>query len=128
MIQENQIFFSDEKFCFVSFESLIFSLKFLVYKYKKDSDVTFGDKLAKLSLHSIKKKSSRIKERFSVNFGFIDQTRDQNFNREETRYRKVEKSVAVFVRDVQIYIEEVQVTDVLNHFMNKSFFCLLNFV
>lgn len=86
---------------------LLFST--VVYKYKKDSDVSLGDKLAKLSLHSIKKKSSRIKERFSVNLGFIDQTRDQNFEREETRYRQLEKSVRLFLRNVQIYMEEVQV-------------------
>jgi len=90
----------------------LFSLA-LVYKYKKDSDVTFSDKLAKLSLHSIKKKSSRIKERFSANLGFIDQTQDQEFNKEENRYRQFEKSVRVFIRNVQIYLEEVQVSSYL---------------
>ncbi|KAH3885546.1 hypothetical protein DPMN_009541, partial [Dreissena polymorpha] len=82
--------------------------KDLVYKYKKETDVSLGDKLSKLSLHSIKKKSSRIKERFSVNLGFIDQTRDTLFEREETRYRHLEKSVRVFLRDMQSYVEEVQ--------------------
>ena len=37
-----------------------------MFKYKKDTDVSLGDKLSKLSLHSIKKKSSRIKVREHV--------------------------------------------------------------
>ncbi|KAL4224790.1 hypothetical protein ACF0H5_015486 [Mactra antiquata] len=82
--------------------------KDLVYKYKKDTDVSLGDKLSKLSLHSIKKKSSRIKERFSANLGFIDQTRDSNFDKEETRYRHLEKSVRVFIKDIQLYLDDVQ--------------------
>ncbi|XP_045175182.2 dynamin-binding protein-like isoform X2 [Mercenaria mercenaria] len=82
--------------------------KDLVYKYKKDTDASLGDKLSKLSLHSIKKKSSRIKERFSANLGFIEQTRDPNFDKEETRYRHLEKTVRVFIRDVQSYLEEVE--------------------
>ena len=81
-----------------------------VFKYKKDTDASLGDKLSKLSLHSIKKKSSRIRERFSVNLGFIDQTRDENFDKEETRYRSLEKVVRVFVKDVQMYIDQVTVS------------------
>ncbi|KAL5007497.1 hypothetical protein ScPMuIL_016303 [Solemya velum] len=41
----------------------------VVYKYKKESDTTFGDKLARLSLHSLRKKSSRLRERLSTNLG-----------------------------------------------------------
>ena len=40
-----------------------------VYKYKKSTDQTFGDKISKLTLHSIKKKSSRMKGRLSTNLG-----------------------------------------------------------
>lgn len=40
-----------------------------VYKYKKDSDETFSMKIAKLNLHSIKKKSSRMRGRLSTNLG-----------------------------------------------------------
>ncbi|XP_060600794.1 dynamin-binding protein-like isoform X2 [Ruditapes philippinarum] len=82
--------------------------KDLVYKYKKDTDVSLGEKFSKLSLHSIKKKSSRIKERFSANLGFIEQTRDAEFDKEESRYRHLEKTVRVFIKDVQLYLEEVQ--------------------
>ncbi|WAR03204.1 DNMBP-like protein [Mya arenaria] len=76
-----------------------------INEYKRRKDL---DKLSKLSLHSIKKKSSRIKERFSANMGFIDQTRDAVFDQVEGRYRHLEKTARLFVRDVQAYIEEVQ--------------------
>ena len=90
---------------------VVTSLIFLpVYKYKKDTDASLGDKLSKLSLHSIRKKSSRIRERFSVNLGFFDQTRDENFDKEETRYRSLEKIVRVFVKDVQVYIDQIIVS------------------
>ena len=81
-----------------------------MYKYKKETDASLGDKLSKLSLHSIKKKSSRIKERFSVNLGFIDQMRDEIFDKEESRYRSLEKVVRVFVKDVQTYMDQVMVS------------------
>ena len=84
---------------------------FAVYKYKKETDVSLGDKLSKLSLHSLKKKSSRMKERFSANLRFIDQTRDPQFEKEETKYRHLEKTVKLFVRDVQNYIEELRVSN-----------------
>ena len=45
-----------------------------------------------------------------MNLGFIDQTRDENFDKEETRYRNLEKIVRVFVKDVQIYMDQVVVS------------------
>ena len=41
---------------------------------------------------------------------FIDQTRDENFDKEETRYRSLEKVVRVFVKNVQMYIDQVTVS------------------
>ncbi|KAL3842358.1 hypothetical protein ACJMK2_020381 [Sinanodonta woodiana] len=82
--------------------------KDLVFKYKKESDVSLGDKLAKLSLHSIKKKSNRFRERFSANLGIVDQTRDENFEKEESKFRALEKTVKIFIKDVQAYIDQVQ--------------------
>lgn len=42
-----------------------------MFKYKKVSDESFGDKLAKLSFHTIKKKGSRFKGRISTNLGLL---------------------------------------------------------
>ncbi|KAK3591896.1 hypothetical protein CHS0354_005105 [Potamilus streckersoni] len=82
--------------------------KDLVFKYKKESDASLGDKLAKLSLHSIKKKSNRFRERFSANLGIVDQTRDENFEKVESKIRALEKTVKIFIKDVQAYIDQVQ--------------------
>ncbi|OWF54976.1 dynamin-binding protein-like [Mizuhopecten yessoensis] len=82
--------------------------KDLVYKYKKITDETLGDKLAKLSLHSLKKKGSRFKGRLSTSIGLSPQTKDETFDKEESRFRLLEKIVRIFVRDIQVYMEQVQ--------------------
>ncbi|XP_060066478.1 dynamin-binding protein-like [Ylistrum balloti] len=82
--------------------------KDLVYKYKKVTDETLGDKLAKLSLHSLRKKGSRFKGRLSTSIGLSPQTKDDAFDKEESRFRLLEKTVKIFVRDIQVYMEQVQ--------------------
>ncbi|KAK0068512.1 dynamin-binding protein, partial [Biomphalaria pfeifferi] len=79
--------------------------KDLVYKYKKSSDQTFSDKISKLNLHSIKKKSSRIKGRLSTNFGIALSMRDENFELEEAKFRNLEKAVKIFLRSVMQFLE-----------------------
>lgn len=44
-------------------------LSFQVFKYKKETEEKFGDKIAKLNLHSLKKKSTRLRARLSTNLG-----------------------------------------------------------
>ncbi|KAH9495019.1 hypothetical protein Btru_018446 [Bulinus truncatus] len=82
--------------------------KDLVYKYKKSSDQTFSDKISKLNLHSIKKKSSRIRGRLSTNFGIALQMRDEIFELEETKFRNLEKAVKIFLRSVMQFLEHSQ--------------------
>ncbi|GFO19681.1 dynamin-binding protein-like [Plakobranchus ocellatus] len=82
--------------------------KDLVYKYKKSSDQTFSDKISKLNLHSIKKKSSRMKGRLSTNLGIGLQTRDEAFEREEVKFRSLEKAVKIFHRSVVQYLNDSQ--------------------
>ncbi|KAH9495018.1 hypothetical protein Btru_018443 [Bulinus truncatus] len=79
-----------------------------VYKYKKSSDQTFSDKISKLNLHSIKKKSSRIRGRLSTNFGIALQMRDEIFELEETKFRNLEKAVKIFLRSVMQFLEHSQ--------------------
>jgi len=50
-----------------------------VYKYKKETDQTLGDKLAKLNLHSLKKKGSRFKGRLSTTIGLAPQVEYYDF-------------------------------------------------
>ncbi|CAL1529614.1 unnamed protein product, partial [Lymnaea stagnalis] len=80
--------------------------KDLVYKYKKFSDQTFSDKISKLNLHSIKKKSSRIRGRLSTNFGIALQMRDETFEREEAKFRNLEKAVKIFLRSILQFLDQ----------------------
>ncbi|XP_071100448.1 dynamin-binding protein-like isoform X2 [Haliotis cracherodii] len=82
--------------------------KDLVFKYKKDSDQRFSEKIAKFNFHSIRKKSSRMRGRLSTNLGLGLQTRDENFEREEVRFRHIEKAVRVFQKNVSMYMDHMQ--------------------
>ncbi|XP_046555696.1 LOW QUALITY PROTEIN: dynamin-binding protein-like [Haliotis rubra] len=82
--------------------------KDLVFKYKKDSDQRFSEKIAKFNFHSIRKKSSRMRGRLSTNLGLGLQTRDENFEREEVRFRHIEKAIRVFQKNVSMYMEHMQ--------------------
>ncbi|XP_067655097.1 dynamin-binding protein-like [Haliotis asinina] len=82
--------------------------KDLVFKYKKDSDQRFSEKIAKFNFHSIRKKSSRMRGRLSTNLGLGLQTRDENFEREEVRFRHIEKAVRVFQKNVSTYMDLMQ--------------------
>ncbi|BFZ16161.1 hypothetical protein BsWGS_19199 [Bradybaena similaris] len=84
--------------------------KDLVYKYKKLTDETFSDKISKLSLHSIKKKSTRMRGRLSNNFGIGLQMKDEAFDKEEAKFRTLEKAVKVFLDSVQQYLDHSQET------------------
>ncbi|XP_029637819.1 dynamin-binding protein isoform X2 [Octopus sinensis] len=81
--------------------------KDLVFKYKKDSDETFSEKIAKLSLHSIKKKSTRMKGRLSSNLGISLQTKDEEFEKIEYQFRSIEKVIKVFLRDIEAYLKQL---------------------
>ncbi|GFR63555.1 dynamin-binding protein-like [Elysia marginata] len=102
--------------------------KDLVYKYKKSSDQSFSDKISKLNLHSIKKKSSRMKGRLSTNLGIGLQTRDEAFEQEEIKFRNLEKAVRIFQRSVVQYLNDSQeqmrcrelfVEDVVEFYIDK---------
>lgn len=81
--------------------------KDLVFKYKKDSDETIGEKFAKLNFHSIKKKSTRMKGRLSNNLGISLQTKDEQFEKIEIQFRSIEKVIKVFLRDVDTYLKQL---------------------
>ncbi|CAG5133338.1 unnamed protein product [Candidula unifasciata] len=84
--------------------------KDLVYKYKKLTDQTFSDKISKLNMHSIRKKSSRIRGRLSTNFGIALQMRDEHFEKEEAKFRHLERAVKVFLRGVIQFLDQSQET------------------
>ncbi|XP_052067462.1 dynamin-binding protein-like isoform X1 [Mytilus californianus] len=82
--------------------------KDLVFKYKRETDQSLGDMLGKLTLHTLKKKGSRFKGRLSTNLGISPQTKDEEFDKEEIKFREMEKTVKIFTKDVQTYIDNLQ--------------------
>ncbi|XP_077978836.1 uncharacterized protein LOC144434256 [Glandiceps talaboti] len=103
--------------------------KDLVLKYRKSDSDTISNKLGKLNLHSIKKKSQRMNQRFSQVTGFGSQTIDENFIEEERRFRDLEKTIKIFVKDVNSYLEKLQEStssqatvaeDIADYYANQS--------
>ncbi|XP_063400235.1 dynamin-binding protein-like [Mytilus trossulus] len=82
--------------------------KDLVFKYKRETDQSLGDMLGKLTLHTLKKKGSRFKGRLSTNLGISPQTKDEDFDKEEIKFREMEKTVKIFTKDVQTYMDSLQ--------------------
>ncbi|XP_013387330.1 dynamin-binding protein [Lingula anatina] len=82
--------------------------KDLVYKYRKEADSKLSDKISRLSIHSIMKKSNRLSMKLTSNLGLSSQTKDQQFNKEEIRFRNLEKAIKLFVRNVGQYIDQIQ--------------------
>ncbi|XP_041365294.1 LOW QUALITY PROTEIN: dynamin-binding protein-like [Gigantopelta aegis] len=82
--------------------------KDLVFKYKKDTDQTFSDKISKLNLHSLRKKSGRIRGRLSTNLGISLVNRDENFEREEVKFRHLEKAIRIHLKNIITYMEQFQ--------------------
>lgn len=37
------------------------------------------------------------------------QTKDEDFDKEETKFREIEKTVKIFTKDVQTYMDQLQV-------------------
>ncbi|XP_036887806.1 rho guanine nucleotide exchange factor 38 [Sturnira hondurensis] len=83
--------------------------KDLVLKYKKnDEDETFKDKLSKLNIHSISKKSKRMTNYLKILTRGESQVKDNTFNREEKLFRSLEKTVRHCVKNISFCLQHVQ--------------------
>ncbi|XP_070565083.1 rho guanine nucleotide exchange factor 38-like isoform X2 [Ptychodera flava] len=103
--------------------------KDLVLKYRKSDSDTISNKLGKLNLHSIRKKSQRMNQRFSQVTGLVTQTIDEEFVEEERKFRDLEKTIKIFVKDVNSYLEKLQeatseqavlAEDIADYYANQS--------
>uniref|UniRef100_A0A8D0V4Y3 Rho guanine nucleotide exchange factor 38 n=1 Tax=Sus scrofa TaxID=9823 RepID=A0A8D0V4Y3_PIG len=83
--------------------------KDLVLKYKKnDEDESLKDKLSKLNIHSISKKSKRVTNHLKILTRGESQVKDSTFNREEKLFRSLEKTVRHCVRNISFCLQHVQ--------------------
>jgi len=83
--------------------------KEIVSKYqRRDKDEALTNKLYRLNLHTMRKKSARISMRLSSAFGLSSHTVDEKFNFEEQRFRAMEKFLRLFVRNAHVCMEALK--------------------
>ncbi|XP_047574092.1 rho guanine nucleotide exchange factor 38 isoform X1 [Lutra lutra] len=83
--------------------------KDLVLKYKRnDEDESLKDKLSKLNIHSISKKSKRVTNHLKILTRGEPQVKDNTFNREEKLFRSLEKTVRHCVKNIALCHQHIQ--------------------
>ncbi|DAA28906.1 TPA: rho guanine nucleotide exchange factor 9-like [Bos taurus] len=83
--------------------------KDLVLKYKKnDEEESLKDKLSKLNIHSISKKSKRVTNHLKILTRGESQVKDNTFNREEKLFRSLEKTVRHCVKNISSCLQHIQ--------------------
>ncbi|KAM9425146.1 LOW QUALITY PROTEIN: dynamin-binding protein [Pholidichthys leucotaenia] len=82
--------------------------KDLVMKYRKGDEDTFIDKISKLSMHSIIKKSNRVSSHLKHLTGISPQIKDEAFDEAEKRFRLQERLIKSFIRDISLYLQHIR--------------------
>nr|XP_057917597.1 dynamin-binding protein isoform X4 [Doryrhamphus excisus] len=82
--------------------------KDLVVKYRKGDEDTFIDKISKLSMHSIIKKSNRVSSHLKHLTGISPQIKDEAFDDAEKRFRLQERLIKSFIRDISLYLQHIR--------------------
>ncbi|XP_060042298.1 rho guanine nucleotide exchange factor 38 isoform X2 [Erinaceus europaeus] len=83
--------------------------KDLVLKYKKsDEEESLKEKLSKLNIHSISKKSKRVTNHLKILTRGESQVKDSTFDREEKIFRSVEKMVRCCLRSTALCLQHMQ--------------------
>ncbi|XP_053548505.1 dynamin-binding protein isoform X1 [Bombina bombina] len=82
--------------------------KDLVVKYRKSDDDSLIDKISKLNIHSIIKKSNRVSSHLKHLTGFAPQIKDEVFEETEKNFRMQERLIKSFIRDLSVYLQHVR--------------------
>ncbi|XP_065118971.1 dynamin-binding protein isoform X1 [Paramisgurnus dabryanus] len=82
--------------------------KDLVVKYRKGDEDRLIDKISKLSMHSIIKKSNRVSSHLKHLTGFSPQIKDEAFDEAEKRFRLQERLIKSFIRDISLYLQHIR--------------------
>ncbi|KAG7282340.1 hypothetical protein CRUP_002728 [Coryphaenoides rupestris] len=83
--------------------------KDLVLKYRKGDEDSLIDKISKLSMHSIIKKSNRVSSHIKHLTGISPQIKDEEFDEAEKRFRLQERLIKSFIRDISLYLQHIRV-------------------
>ncbi|KAL1264568.1 hypothetical protein QQF64_004923 [Cirrhinus molitorella] len=82
--------------------------KDLVVKYRKGDEDRLIDKISKLSMHSIIKKSNRVSSHLKHLTGISLQIKDEAFDEAEKRFRLQERLIKSFIRDISLYLQHIR--------------------
>ncbi|XP_069095788.1 dynamin-binding protein isoform X2 [Pleurodeles waltl] len=82
--------------------------KDLVLKYRKGDEDTLIDKISKLNIHSIIKKSNRVSSHLKHLTGLAPQIKDEAFEETEKNFRMQERLIKSFIRDLSLYLQHVR--------------------
>ncbi|XP_064177299.1 dynamin-binding protein isoform X2 [Anguilla rostrata] len=82
--------------------------KDLVVKYRKADEDTLIEKISKLSMHSIIKKSNRVSSHLKQLTGISPQIKDEAFDEAEKLFRLQEKLIKSFIRDISLYLQHIR--------------------
>ncbi|KAJ8264741.1 hypothetical protein GJAV_G00153450 [Gymnothorax javanicus] len=82
--------------------------KDLVVKYRKGDEDTLIDKISKLSMHSIIKKSNRVSSHLKHLTGISPQIKDEAFDEAEKLFRLQERLIKSFIRDISLYLQHIR--------------------
>lgn len=82
--------------------------KDLVVKYRKVDEDRLIDKISKLSMHSIIKKSNRVSSHLKHLTGISPQIKDEAFDEAEKRFRLQERLIKSFIRNISLYLQHIR--------------------
>ncbi|NWY57859.1 DNMBP protein, partial [Chionis minor] len=82
--------------------------KDLVLKYRKGDEDSIMEKISKLNIHSIIKKSNRVSSHLKHLTGFAPQLKDEAFEETEKNFRMQERLIKSFIRDLSLYLQHVR--------------------
>ncbi|KAM4716352.1 dynamin-binding protein isoform 4-T4 [Anableps anableps] len=95
--------------------------KDLVVKYRKGDEDSFIDKIAKLSVHSIIKKSNRVSSHIKHLTGMSLQIKSEEFDDAEKKFRLQERLIKSFMRDISAYLQLIRESATVNGLAAISF-------
>ncbi|XP_058399734.1 dynamin-binding protein isoform X2 [Diceros bicornis minor] len=82
--------------------------KDLVLKYRKGDEDSLREKISKLNIHSIIKKSNRVSSHLKHLTGFAPQIKDEAFEETEKNFRMQERLIKSFIRDLSLYLQHIR--------------------
>ncbi|KAM4851968.1 dynamin-binding protein isoform 3-T3 [Thomomys bottae] len=82
--------------------------KDLVLKYRKGDEDSLMEKISKLNMHSIIKKSNRVSSHLKHLTGFAPQIKDEVFEETEKNFRMQERLIKSFIRDLSLYLQHIR--------------------